>query len=217
MFVLLSVTALRSKNPRQLLYDPKDGHITIKDDHLFIKIPWENFKYLGSWHLFGIPGFKFDYERMVDDWFNVKALFEHYVRKCRPLLVAHFKRLRHAALMRKLPQDDLPTDTKGLFPIPSLTLVDENNFGQIVRELTRRYHVIDPKTGLLRPRAYDGSRTASRSPVRETLAGRLWRSRRTIPAILAERGIETFSLIIHAPRGRRLAITRRASLGGNTR
>lgn len=153
MFVLLSVTALRSKNLRQLTYDPqRGGHIWVENDEVFIKIPWENFKNLGSWRLFGIPGFKFDYERIVKDWFNVKTLFEHYVTKCRPLLVGHFaKRMERNALLRGEPVEGLPRDTKALFPIPSLGLMDEKGLGDIIRDMTRRYHVIDPTTGLVRP------------------------------------------------------------------
>ena len=152
MFVLLSLTALRSKNLRQLLYDPRDGHVTVHGEQLLIKIPWENFKNLGNNHLFGIDGFKFDYERLLDNWFNVKDLFEHYVRRCRPVLISHYaKALRRTAKVKGLHMDELRQTTKALFPTASLELMDEHEFGHIIRELTRKYHVRDPQTGLLRP------------------------------------------------------------------
>lgn len=163
LFALLSLTGLRSKNLRHILYDPGGGgHISLVSpedangadgaDALLINIPWQNFKNLGSSHLFGRDGNKMDYQRRLEDWYNVVPLFQHYVDKCLPYLVRTFaERLRNAAEPADLEAGLVKQSTRALFPTPSLMLMGVDDLNRICHDLTARYHVIDPKTGLVRP------------------------------------------------------------------
>lgn len=152
MFTMLALTALRSSNIRNLRYC-KDGggHVSFTKDGILLTIPWWEFKNLGSVHLFGPWSNKTDYQRLVKDWYNVEALFQHYLKHCLPYLVTNFAdKLRHNASEEDIAKG-LPSDTTALFPGPNLTPMSDDDFCRVCHELTAHYHVLDSATKHVRP------------------------------------------------------------------
>jgi hypothetical protein len=146
MFVLLVCTALRSENIRGLLWRPGGGgeiDFTANDD-LQIRIPWRKFKNFGSKYLFGPTGMKVDYGRELRNWFGVKDLFDYYLCSCRDVLIGHFADSGRVSC-------DGRTSTDALFPAPGFRIMSEHQFGNVVRDITRKYHVMDPVTKVVRP------------------------------------------------------------------
>lgn len=153
MFTLTAVTALRSRNIRRLKYNPKGGgHVSFTKDGTLLTIPWWEFKNMGSEHLFGKWSNKMDYQRLVKDWYNFDAMLQHYLKHCRPVLIERYA----AVLLRDATPEQaragaVRQTTDALFPVPTLEYMTETGFHGVFRQLTQRYHVIDPATGLVRP------------------------------------------------------------------
>ena len=151
-FTLTAVTALRSRNIRRLTYDPVGGgNVSFTKDGVLLDIPWTEFKNLGSQHLFGDWSNKMDYQRLVKDWYDIDAMFQHYLAHCRPVLIAHWAKKLRTRAARRPDEPKPPQDTKALFPAPGLKFLTAGGFHDVFKQLTARYHVVDPGTGMVRP------------------------------------------------------------------
>ena len=152
VFTFLVLTTLRSKNLRNLTVGD-GGHVSFDGDGVRVDIPFDDFKNLGSWRLFGRPGRRMDYQRLIEpDFYDLAELLGKYLRDCRPMLISNFAdTLRDKAIARGEDASACPIDTDKLFPVASLGEMGCSSVGEIVRELTRRYHVLDEETGRARP------------------------------------------------------------------
>jgi integrase len=84
---ILSATALRSKNLRQLTYrEDNTGHLRRVGDKWVIVIPWQNFKNKDS-SFFGNKKKKHDYQKELADKDDLYKWIEEYVRVHRPFIL----------------------------------------------------------------------------------------------------------------------------------
>lgn len=153
IFTLTALTALRSRNIRELSYNTeKGGQVEFTEDGVLLTIPWWEFKNMGSTHLFNDHGNKMDYQRLVKNWYNLDNVLQHYLDVCRPILIERYSGIAiRDATPEELSDGKVRTTTDALFPVPSLEYMDVISFNQVFRNLTGRYHVIDPATGIVRP------------------------------------------------------------------
>lgn len=132
-FLLLMLVVFRSGTMRELTWKVDGtGNVRRFRDGYEVVVGADSFKNGFSSELFGPSWNRRDYERTLGDWGGLNEVLDHYLEKCRPILLAGR-------------QSDL------LFPPPrGRTDWTEHNFNYLVTSFTRKWCVYNPryKTGL---------------------------------------------------------------------
>jgi hypothetical protein len=177
-FLLLMLVVFRSGTLRNLTWRADGtGNVRRTADGWEIVVGAENFKNGFSPELFGPTWNRRDYERTLGNWGNFDEVMEHFITKCRPILLAGR-------------ESDL------LFPPPKgRTDWSENNFNYLVTSFTRKWCVYNPRygTGMV------GVRTFGPHPARNIVATHIIRNHPTedrwrLASIVLQTGIEKVKL-----------------------
>lgn len=129
-FLMLLLVVFRSQTMRALTWRPDGtGNIRKVNGGYEVVVEAGCFKNGVNPELFGPSWNPRDYERALGDWAGLNRVLDHYLAKCRPILLAGR-------------ESDL------LFPPPKgRTDWSEHNFNHLVMSFTRKWCVYNPRTG----------------------------------------------------------------------
>ncbi len=129
-FLLLMLVVFRSGTMRDLTWRADGtGNVRRVGEEFEIVVGADTFKNMYNTDLFGPSWNRRDYERDLGDWGDFNRIMDHYLRKCRPLLL-----------------DGRESDL--LFPPPK-GRVDwsEHNFNYLIMAFTRKWCLYNPRYG----------------------------------------------------------------------
>lgn len=147
--LLLMTVVFRSKTLRNLTYRADGtGQLRRGADGYDFTVAAEHFKNCASLWLFGPSYRRRDYERSLQDWGGLTGILDHYITKCRPILLAGR-------------ESDL------LFPPPNgRGDWDATNFNHLIKNFTREFAVYNIRTGT----GMDGVKPFGPHPARNVVA-----------------------------------------------
>lgn len=177
-FLLLMLVVFRSGTMRNLTWRADGtGNVRKTIEGWEIVVGADNFKNGFSPELFGPTWNRRDYERTLGDWGDFGEVIEHFITKCRPILLGNR-------------ESDL------LFPPPKgRTDWSESNFNYLVMSFTRKWCVYNPRYGT----GMSGVRAFGPHPARNIVATHIVRNhpnedRWRLASIILQTGIEKVKL-----------------------
>lgn len=178
VMLLLMTVVFRSKTMRGLTYRPDGtGNVSRTETGYDVVVEATNFKNGVSEFLFGPSWRRRDYERELKDWGGLTGVLDHYITKCRPILLNG----RSSNLLIPPPKGREDWD--------------ESNFNYLVNTFTRSFCVYNKRYGT----GMEGVRPFGPHPCRDIVATHIIKNypgedRWQIAAFVLSTGVEQIKL-----------------------